>query len=91
MKLSVSMKAFVFVLAMAPFGFVSGAQAYDDDNDGRDVAVGIIGEVISGAVRGEDNDDYDGDDRPRRCERLQYRCSEGSDWACRKFEQRCGD
>jgi len=38
------------VLAAGSFGFAGSASAYDDDDNAAGVAVGIIGQVIGGAI-----------------------------------------
>ena len=92
--MSMSFKAFTLVLAAtaASFGFASGAMAYDGEN--RDAAIGIIGGVISGAIeadREKQEAKAEARDHERQCVRLHHRCKEGSDWACGKYEEICGD
>lgn len=58
----------------------------------RNVGIGLLGTaaavaVISGAARADGR-------RYRRgesCEYLDYKCSQGYGWACRKYEYRCED
>ena len=59
----------------------------------RNIGLGILGAaaaaaIISGAANAERRRyrDDDGD----RCEYLDYKCSQGHGWACRKFDYRCG-
>ena len=60
---------------------------------GRGVALGILGAaaataIIAGSARAERRryrGDYD------RCDYLDYKCSQGYGWACRKFDYRCTD
>jgi hypothetical protein len=59
---------------------------------GRNVALGILGAaaataIVAGAARADGR-------RYRRgesCEYLDYKCSQGHGWACRKYEYRCED
>lgn len=58
----------------------------------RNVGIGLLGTaaavaVISGAARADGR-------RYRRgesCDYLDYKCSQGHGWACRKYEYRCED
>lgn len=89
MKLSTSLKAFALVLALSPLGFAGSALANDDDGDDNPV-VGIIGQVIGGAIEAEAAKE-EARDQERRCWRLREKCKDGSDWACHKYEENCGD
>lgn len=59
---------------------------------GRNIGLGILGAaaataIIAGAARADGR-------RYRRgesCEYLDYKCSQGHGWACRKYEYRCED
>ncbi len=89
MKLPTFLKASALVFLLGSFAFSGSAYAYDDDDPG-DAVVGIIGEVISGAVEAEqakqENKELD-----RRCNRWQAKCDDGHGWACRKYDNRCDD
>lgn len=69
---------------------------------GARIGLGILGiaaatAIIAGAARAERRRDY-GYDYGRdydygggdRCGYLDYKCSQGYGWACRKFDYRCG-
>lgn len=87
MKVSTSLKVLAVVLA-AGFGFSGAAFAEDGENAGA--AIGIIGEVIGGAIEAEQSNEA-GDDQERRCRRLARRCANGEGWACEKQDAECGD
>lgn len=88
MKLSMSVKAFALVLAMSPLAFAGSAHAYDDE-DGNPV-VGIIGQVIGGAIEAEQAKEAEREHR-RECRRFRNKCEDGARWACRKYEESCDD
>jgi hypothetical protein len=91
MKFSMTLKALAFVLAAGSFGFAGTASAYDDDdNKAAGAAVGIIGQVIGGAIDAEAAKEA-GDDQERRCRRLARKCADGEGWACEKQDAECGD
>lgn len=62
---------------------------------GRNVALGVLGTaaavaIIAGSSRSAyADDDYRYRRGPSRCDRLAYRCNNGSDWACDKYERTC--
>lgn len=88
MKVPMSLKAFAIVLAAGSFGFAGAANAYDDDDTPAGAAVGIIGQVIGGAIEAEAGDDA-GDDHARFCRRLARKCGNGEGWACEKQDAEC--
>jgi hypothetical protein len=90
MKHSMSLKAFAILLGVGSFGFAGSASAYDDDDRPGDVAVGIIGQVIGGAIEAEAAKD-EARDHERHCRRLARKCEEGQGWACEKQDAECGD
>ncbi len=90
MKLSMSIKAVALLLALSSVGLAGNAQAYDDDHDGRDAAIGIIGAVVGTAIEAEQAK-QEAKEQDRQCRRLQHKCDDGSEWACRKLEENCGD
>lgn len=65
---------------------------------GRNIGLGILGiaaatAILAGAARAERRRDYGYDydyGRGDRCGYLDYKCSQGYGWACRKFDYRCG-
>lgn len=74
----------ILALTVIAFGFVGTAKAqYNDDPDPREIVEGIIGGILSG-VEKDDEDEYQS-----RCERLERRCDDGADWACDRYEERC--
>lgn len=85
MRLSSFFKVFPIVVALGVVGITDGASADDDDrpNPGE-VVTGIIGEVIGGAIEAEQAREAEA-----RCEQLDRKCEQGSDWACDKFEESC--
>ncbi len=88
MKPSVSLKAFALILAVSSFGFARSAMAGDGEN--RDIAVGIIGQVVTSTIEAEQQK-QEAKEQEQRCARLQYKCKHGSDWSCEKYEESCGD
>jgi len=59
---------------------------------GVGIAAGILGAaaaaaIISGAARAERRRYYD--DYAERCDYLDYKCSQGHGWACRKYDYHC--
>ena len=90
MKVSMTLKALAIVLAAGSFGFAGAASAYDDDDNVAGDAVGIIGQVIGGAIEAEQGSD-DVSDQERRCRRFARRCADGAGWACEKQDAECGD
>jgi hypothetical protein len=88
MMKSKSLTALALVLAAGSFAFSGSAMAYDGEN--RDAAIGIIGGVIEGAVEA-DQAKKEAREHERHCVRLNRRCEDGSDWACRRYEDECGD
>ncbi len=68
MKISMSLKAFAIVLAAGSFGFTGTASAYDDDDNAAGAAVGILGQVIGGAIEAEQAKDA-AIEQERRCRR----------------------
>ncbi len=95
MKAAMPLKAFALALAIGSFGLAGAAMADDDDyhhhhhHDG-DAAVGIIGDVIGGAIAVE-GAKQEAREHARHCVHLRHRCDDGSDWACDKYEEICGD
>jgi hypothetical protein len=91
MKIPASVTAFALVLALGSFGTMGQAYAYDDDGPSKgEAVVGIIGEVISGAVQAE-QEKQEAREQERRCFRLQNKCENGAEWACEKYENSCGE
>jgi predicted ATP-grasp superfamily ATP-dependent carboligase len=90
MKVPMSLKALAIVLAASSFGFTGSASAYDDDDRGAGVAVGILGEVIGSAVEAEQAKEA-ADEQERRCRRFSRKCADGESWACEKQDSECGD
>lgn len=89
MKLPTVLRSSALALALISFGFTGGAYAYDDDRDSKGEAVlGIIGEVVGGAIEAEQARE-EALEQERRCSRLQNKCENGSEWACEKYENRC--
>ncbi len=58
-------------------------------NIGKGIAAGAAAAILLGIASeaARANDDYD-DDRGY-CRRLAYKCDDGRDWACRKFDRNC--
>ena len=90
MKVSTTLKALAIVLAAGSFGFAGSASAYDDDDNAAGVAVGIIGQVIGGAVEAEQANEAAAE-QERRCRRFARKCADGEGWACEKQDAECGD
>jgi hypothetical protein len=88
MKLSKHLKALVLVFAAGSFAFPGVAQAYDDDRDAGAEVLGIIGEVISGAIAAKEARERDRE-FDRYCRRLNRRCDDGIYPACRRYEREC--
>jgi hypothetical protein len=62
---------------------------------GVGIGLGILGiaaatAIIAGSARADRRYDYY-DDRGDRCGYLDYKCSQGHGWACRKYDYRCID
>jgi hypothetical protein len=90
MKLSMTLKAVAIALAAGSFGFAGAASAYDDDDNRAGVAVGIIGQVIGGAVEAEQAKEAAAE-QERRCRRFARKCADGEGWACEKQDSECDD
>ncbi len=90
MKISMSLKAFAIVLAAGSFGFTGTASAHDDDDNAAGAAVGIIGQVIGGAIEAEQAKEA-AVEQERRCRRFARKCDDGEGWACEKRDAECGD
>lgn len=88
MKRSTPLKAFALALAIGTFSVAGNANAYDDPEPGE-VVLGIIGEVLSGAI---DSREARRRDREfdRYCRRLDRRCNRGNWRACRRYDRHCG-
>lgn len=61
---------------------------------GVGIGLGILGiaaatAIIAGSARADRRYDYY--DRGDRCGYLDYKCSQGHGWACRKYDYRCID
>lgn len=88
MKLSTSLKtaaAAGIASIMLAGPVVAHDHYHDHHHDGSDVVIGIIGEVIGGAIEKKHRErEY-----RERCERLYYRCEDGIERACRRFERNC--
>jgi hypothetical protein len=89
MRRFVSLKA-VAVIAAASMAFAGSALAFDDDeddeSDGKEVVIGIIGEVLGQAAEKKEQRELE-----RRCRRFNQRCEDGSEWACERYENSCAD
>ncbi len=87
MTRSTPFKALALALAIGSFSFAGTAKAYDDPDPG-DVFLGIIGQVLSGAV---DSREARRRDRAfdRYCRRLDRRCDRGNWRACRRYDREC--
>lgn len=88
MKKSLSLKSFTLAIALGAFGFTGSA--YAEDGERGEAIVGIIGEVIGGAVEAE-QDQQDDLERERRCRRFNRKCNEGQEWACDRYEDDCAN
>jgi hypothetical protein len=83
---SLSIKSAVLALAVGSFAFAVNANAYDDgDGDGKEAVIGIIGQVIGGAIEAEQ-----ANQQAAYCADLQSKCEHGKGWACQKSEAECG-
>lgn len=89
MKRSTPLKAFALTLAIGTFSFAGSANAYHDDPEPGDVVLGIIGEVLSGAVDARQARRRDRE-YERYCRRLDRRCDRGNWRACRRYDRHCG-
>jgi hypothetical protein len=87
MKSSLSLKGLALVLLAGSIAFAAPAKAGDDydDGDGREAVVGIIGQVITGAIEAEQ-----AKEQAAACGNWQNKCEAGKSWACEKFEANCG-
>lgn len=56
-------------------------------NIGKGIAAGAAAAILLGIAAEAANADDD-DDRGY-CRRLAYKCDDGRDWACRKFDRNC--
>ena len=89
MKKFAPLKA-IMLLATASIAFAAPALAYDGHhhhrhhNQGKDVVIGIIGQVIDHAIEQEDQKKWE-----RQCRRWYNRCEDGDDYACDKYDYRC--
>ena len=90
MKVSMTLKTLAIVLAAGSFGFAGSASAYDDDDNAAGVALGVIGQVIGGAIEAEAANEG-ASDQERRCHRLARKCADGEGSACEKQDNECGD
>lgn len=90
MKIPMSVTAYALAIALGSFGTTGQAYAYDDEPNRGDAVVGIIGEVISGAVQAEQAK-QEAREQERRCSRWQNKCEDGAEWACEKYENSCGE
>jgi hypothetical protein len=72
---------------MGSFGFAGVAHAEDGEN--AEAAIGIIGQVIGGAIEAEAEKDA-AHEQERRCRRLARKCDDGEGWACEKQDEECG-
>lgn len=90
MRVSTSLKAVAIALALGSFGLAGSASAYDDDDHPAGVAVGIIGQVIGGAIEAEQAKEAAAE-QDRRCRRLERKCADGEGWACERQDAECGD
>jgi hypothetical protein len=88
MKPSMLLKVLAIALVVESFGLVASAMAADGAN--RDAAIGIIGEVVNNAIEKE-QEKQEAREQQKQCARLQYKCKHGSEWACEKYEESCGD
>ena len=88
MKVSTSLKVLAVIMTTG-FGF-SGAALAGDDGEGAGIALGIIGQVIGGAIEAEAANEAAAD-QERRCNRFARKCADGEGWACEKQEAECGD
>ena len=86
MKNLLSLKA-IAIIAAASMAFAAPALAdHRDYHESKGEAViGIIGEVIGGAIEQKEREE----EHARRCRRWNERCEDGSDWACERYESRC--
>ena len=82
MKLSMSLAAFALAFAVGVFGVNGQARA----DDKAEEVIGIIGEVMTGAIEAEQEAK-----QAERCDRWEAKCEDGADWACNKVEELCGE
>jgi hypothetical protein len=83
---SLSIQSAALALAIGSFAFAANANAYDDgDGDGKEAVIGIIGQVIGGAIAAEQ-----ANQQAAHCANLQSKCEAGKGWACQKAEAECG-
>lgn len=86
----------------AGFGSLSGLKSAAPQSPivevrGRGARNALIGAAIIGtglAIAGAAHADrrrHRYYDRHERCDWLDYKCSQGHDWACRKYDYRCAD
>lgn len=88
MRASAPFKAMALALAIGSFTFSGSAKANDHDDPG-DVVLGIIGEVMSGAIDARQARRRDRE-YERYCRRLDRRCNRGNWRACRRWDRHCG-
>lgn len=88
----------MLMAAVFAFGFAMTVIAPDAEagrRSRRNVAIGLgalaaTAIIVGSSRRARADDGYYVDDRPRMsCRRLRYRCEDGSDWACRKYDRHC--
>lgn len=88
MRRFISLKA-VAVIAASMMAFAGSVSAYEDEEEyeaspSEEVVIGIIGEVIGGAIQKKQDRDFE-----RKCRRLLERCEDGNENACYRYENRC--
>ncbi|MBX2804719.1 MAG: hypothetical protein KTR19_02005 [Hyphomicrobiales bacterium] len=57
---------------------------HHEDEAKGEVVFGIIGDVIGGAIKAEQDAKHE-----RQCRRWFNRCDEGHDYACDRYEEEC--
>jgi len=75
-------------VALCSFGFAGTASARDGERG--DAAVGIIGEIIGGAIEA-DQAQQEAQEQERRCRRFNRKCNQGQEWACDRYEDDCAN
>jgi hypothetical protein len=85
---SLSLKTLTLAIALGAFGFTGSAIA--DDGERGEAIVGIIGEVIGGAVEAEQAQ-QEALEQERRCRRFNRKCEQGQEWACERYENNCAE
>lgn len=74
----------IAIMAASAIAFAAPAFADDDEPSGKEAVIGIIGEVITGAIEQDQEEKLQ-----KQCRRWNRRCEDGNDNACDQYENNC--